>query len=66
MIINFKHLKDVKINYFKHLRFTWFESIRGIIIMIGLIIHGVFPFILPNMFSSYIEGANKRIKTIGT
>jgi hypothetical protein len=66
MIINFKHLKDVKINYLKHLRFTWFESIRGIIIMIGLIIHGVFPFILPNMFSSYIEGATKRIKTIGT
>ena len=66
MIINFKHLKDVKINYLKHLRFTWFESIRGIIIMIGLIIHGVFPFILPNMFSSYIEGAAKRIKTIGT
>ena len=66
MIINFKHLKDVNINYLKHLRFTWFESIRGIIIMIGLIIHGVFPFILPNMFSSYIEGATKRIKTIGT
>ena len=65
MIINFKHLKDVKINYLKHLRFTWFESIRGIIIMIGLIIHGVFPFILSNMFSSYIEGATKRIKTIG-
>ena len=36
MIINFKHLKDVKINYLKHLRFTSFESIRGIIIMIGL------------------------------
>ena len=66
MIINFKHLKDVKINYLKHLRFTWFESIRGIIIMIGLIIHGVFPFILPNMFSSYIKGADKRIKKIGT
>ena len=66
MIINFKHLKDVKINYLKHLRFTWFESIRGIIIMIGLIIHGVFPFILPNMFSSYIEGADIRIKKIGT
>ena len=66
MIINFKHLKDVKINYFNHLRVTWFESIRGIFVMIGLIIHGVFPFILPNMFSSYIEGATKRIKTIGT
>ena len=66
MIINFKHLKDVKINYLKHLRFTWFESIRGIFVMIGLIIHGVFPFILPNMFSSYIKGADIRIKMIGT
>ena len=65
MIINFKHLKDVKLNYLKHLRFTWFESIRGILVMIGLIIHGVFPFILPNMFSSYIEGADIRIKKIG-
>jgi hypothetical protein len=66
MIINFKHLRNVKLNYMRHLIFTWFESIRGIFVMIGLIIHGVFPFILPNMFSSYIEGANKRIKTIGT
>ena len=66
MIINFKHLKDVKINYLKHLRFTWFESIRGTLVMIGLIIHGVFPFILPNMFSSYIKGADIRIKKIGT
>ena len=66
MIINFKHLKDVKLNYMRHLIFTWVESIRGTLVMIGLIIHGVFPFILPNMFSSYIEGANKRIKTIGT
>ena len=66
MIINFKHLRDVKLNYMRHLIFTWVEGIRGIFVMIGLIIHGVFPFILPNMFSSYIEGANKRIKTIGT
>ena len=66
MIINFKHLKDVKLNYLKHLRFTWFESIRGTLVMIGLIIHGVFPFILPNMFSSYIKGADIRIKKIGT
>jgi len=28
--------------------------------------HGVFPFILPNMFSSYIKGADIRIKKIGT
>ena len=66
MIMNFKHLRDVKLNYMRHLIFTWVESIRGTLVMIGLIIHGVFPFILPNMFSSYIEGANKRIKTIGT
>ena len=64
--MNFKHLRDVKLNYMRHLIFTWVESIRGTLVMIGLIIHGVFPFILPNMFSSYIEGANKRIKTIGT
>ena len=65
-MINLKHLRNVKLNYIRHLIFTWFESIRGMLVMIGLIIHGVFPFILPNMFSSYIEGANKRIKTIGT
>ena len=54
MIMNFKHLRDVKLNYMRHLIFTWVESIRGTLVMIGLIIHGVFPFILPNMFSSYI------------
>ena len=64
--MDFKHLKDVKLKYIKHLRFTWFESIRGLLIMIGLIIHGVFPFILCNMFSSYIKNAEKRIKEIGT
>ena len=65
-MIDLKHLKDVKLNYFKHLRFTWFESIRGLLVMIGLIIHGVFPFILGNMFSSYIKGASIRVKEIGT
>jgi len=50
----------------RHLIFTWVESIRGTLVMIGLIIHGVFPFILPNMFSSYIKGADIRIKKIGT
>ena len=64
--MDFKHLKDVKLKYIKHLRFTWFESIRGLLVMIGLIIHGVFPFILCNMFSSYIKNAEKRIKEIGT
>ena len=64
--MDFKHLKDVKLKYIKHLRFTWFESIRGLLVMIGLIIHGVFPFILYNMFSSYIKNAEKRIKETGT
>ena len=66
MIINFKHLRDVKLNYMRHLIFTWVESIRGTLVMIALIIHGVFPFILTNMFSSYIKGADIRIKKIGT
>ena len=66
MIMNFKHLKNVKLNYMRHLIFTWVEGIRGTLVMIGLIIHGVFPFILPNMFSSYIKGADIRIKKIGT
>ena len=65
-MIDLKHLKDVKLSYLKHFKFTWFESIRGIVVMIGLLIHGVFPFILPNMFSSYIEKASKSIKEIGT
>jgi hypothetical protein len=65
-MIDLKHLKNVKLSYFKHFRFTWFESVRGIVVMIGLLIHGVFPFILPNIFSSYIEKASKRIKEIGT
>ena len=64
--MNLKHLRDVKLNYIRHLIFTWFESIRGMLVMIGLIIHGVFPFILPNMFSYYIKGADIRIKKIGT
>ena len=65
-MIDLKHLKDVKLSYFEHFRFTWFESIKGILVMIGLLIHGVFPFILCNMFSSYIEKSSKRIKEIGT
>jgi len=65
-MIDLKHLKNIKLSYFKHFRFTWFESVRGIVVMIGLLIHGVFPFILPNIFSSYIEKASKRIKEIGT
>ena len=65
-MIDLKHLRNVKLNYIRHLIFTWVESIRGMVVMIGLIIHGIFPFILPNMFSSYIKGADIRIKKIGT
>ena len=63
--MNFKHLRDVKLNYMRHLIFTWVEGIRGIIIMIALFIHGVFPFIFYDMFSSYIKGASDRIKKLG-
>ena len=65
-MIDMKHLKSVKLSYLKHLRFTWFESARGILIIMGLLIHGIIPFVLPNMFSSYIDKTSKRIKEIGT
>ena len=65
-MIDMKHLKSVKLSYLKHLRFTWFESARGILIMMGLLIHGIIPFVFPNMFSSYIDKVSKRIKEIGT
>ena len=62
MIINFKHLKDVKINYLKHLRFTWFESIRGTLVMIGLIIHAVFPFLFEYSTSDKINKLNNMLQ----
>ena len=65
MIINFKHLNEVKLKYFEHLRFTWFESIRGMLIMIALFIHGICPYIFYDMFYSYIKGASDRIKKLG-
>tara|TARA_R110000782_G_scaffold123642_1_gene215133 strand:+ start:464 stop:664 length:201 start_codon:yes stop_codon:yes gene_type:complete len=65
MIVNLKHLSEVKLKYFEHLRFTWFESMRGMLIMIALLIHGICPFIFCNMFSSYIKGALNRIRKLG-
>jgi len=65
-MIDMKHLKNVKLSYLKHLKFTWFESVRGIFLIIGLLIHGIIPFIFPKIFSFYITKASKRIKEIGT
>jgi len=38
---------------------------RGMLIMIALLIHGICPFIFCNMFSSYIKGALDRIRKLG-
>jgi hypothetical protein len=65
-MINFKHPKDVHLGYFKHLRFTWFESIRLAGMCLIMFIHGLIPFIFDHSFSSYIEKASERIKKIGT
>ena len=65
-MINFKHPKDVRLGYFKHLVFTWFESIRLAGMFPIMVIHGIIPFIFDNSFSSYIGKASERIKKIGT
>ena len=41
--LNFNHPKDVGLNYWSHLKFTWGESLRSLGMLFVMIIHGIFP-----------------------
>jgi hypothetical protein len=62
--LNFNHPKDVGLNYWSHLKFTWGESLRSLGMFFVMIIHGIFPPIFDNKFSEYIKKAQKRINKI--
>jgi len=62
--LNFNHPKDVGLNYWSHLKFTWSESSRSLGICFVMFIHGIFPPIFDNKFSEYIKNAQKRINKI--
>ena len=63
-IFNFKHPKDVNLNYFQHLKFSWYESIRAFGIGLVMIIHGIIPCIFDNTFSNYIKKAMGRVEEV--
>ena len=63
-IFNFKHPKDVNLNYFQHLKFSWYESIRAFGIGLVMIIHGIIPCIFDNTFSNYIKKAMERVEEV--
>jgi len=62
--LNFNHPKDVGLNYWPHLKFTWGESLRSLGMFFVMIIHGIFPPIFDHKFSEYIKKAQERINNI--
>ena len=64
-ILNFKHPKDVGLDYFQHLRFTWKESILSLVASVVMFIHGIFPPLFDLWYSEYIRKTQKRIDNVG-
>ncbi len=63
-IFNFNHPKDVNLNYFNHLKFSWCESIRAFGIGLVMIIHGIIHCIFDNTFSNYIKKAMGSVEEV--
>jgi len=63
-IFNFKHPKDVNLNYFNHLKFSWCESIRAFGMCLVMFVHGIIPYIFDNTFSNYIKKAKERVEVV--
>ena len=42
-LLNFEHPKDVGLNYYDHLKFTWKESFLALGMSLIMFIHGIFP-----------------------
>ena len=64
-ILNFKHPKDVGLDYFQHLCFTWKESILSLVASVVMLIHGIFPPLFDFWYSEYIRKTQKRIDNVG-
>jgi|TARA_Y100001951_G_C11120879_1_gene172690 hypothetical protein len=64
-VLNFDHPKDVGLDYFSHLKFTWKESIRALIASVVMFLHGIFPPLFDLWYSEYIRKAQERIDNVG-
>ena len=62
--LNFNHPKDVGLNYWPHLKFTWGESLRSLGMCFVMFTHGVFPPIFDYKFAKYIKKAQERINKV--
>ena len=56
-----KHLKEVKVTYWSHLKFAWKEAIRCECMSLLMFIHGLVPCLFHDNFSKYIIKAQGRI-----
>ena len=65
MKLNFEHPKDVGLNYFSHLKFTWQESARSLVACYVMFMHGIFPPLLDLWYSEHIKKAQERIDNLG-
>jgi hypothetical protein len=60
-MINFNHLKEVRMGYWGHFKFAIFTSFLSFYMGVCLLTHAVFPFIFDDTFSKFIKKMYKEI-----
>mgnify|MGYP001158398602 FL=1 len=63
-MINKNHLQEVNLNYFSHLKFTLGEVVRLLGMAVVMVVHGLFPWIWYDKYSSYVNEAKMRIQMV--
>jgi hypothetical protein len=64
-MVNFKHPKDVAMKYWGHLKVSWVEVPKLLLMALIMLVHGILPFLLDKRFSSYITKTYERLDSQG-
>jgi len=55
MVVEMKHLREVRMNYFEHLRFAWGIAFASFV-------HGILPFLFSDYVTRKITGSQPRYR----
>lgn len=61
---NINHLKENKMTYFQHLKFTMYTGSNMLIGSIAVVIHGIFPIVFVDTASNIIKKLHSKLEKV--
>jgi hypothetical protein len=59
-----RHLKDIKMSYWEHLKFAMKLALQLKVMALVSIVHAIFPFILQNHVSAGVKSMNDKLQEL--